>query len=333
MKIKLLIASPDIDYVEHLSNVLSEKHSDTFDISVCSSTEHLSNMLNSNKFDVALIEPIFVSTINADSVRLLLMLMDESSNTEDYSGAKRIRKYQRISSIAGNVLENYAEVSTGVNSFDSSKARITAVWSPSGGSGKTTVALAFAANSVLSGKSVVYLNLECFSSTSVYFKNSGRSISKAFEKLESNVHLFLAGIRQQDSSSGISYFCEPENYDDMNILSKEDIETIVGACATGVDELIVDLSSQCDERVQKIFEIANTVLLVCESSGTSQIKLKQFLSQHNVFGQINSKVVLVNNKGAKTTDASISKVIHLPLLQSNDPVSTYKTLSGGNFDW
>ena len=225
MKIKLLIATHDIDYVEHLSNVLSEKHSDTFDVSVCSSIEHMRSMLSGNKFDVGLIEPTFMSDISAESVRLPLLLMDESGNAEDYGGAKRIRKYQRISSIAGNVLENYAEISTGVNKFDSDKARITAVWSPSGGSGKTTVALAFAANNVLSGKSAVYLNLECFSSTSVYFQDNGRSISKAFEKLESNVHLFLAGIRQQDSSSGISYFCEPENYDDMNILTKEDTRT------------------------------------------------------------------------------------------------------------
>jgi len=225
-------------------------------------------------------------------------------------------------------LENYAEVGKGVGSFNSNKARITAVWSPSGGSGKTTVALAFAAHRVLGGKQTVYLNLENFSSTSAYFQESGQSISKVFEKLETNVEMFLMGIRQQDSGSGIHYFCEPENYDDINILTSNELEILINACIANTEELIIDLPSQCDEKVQKIFDIANIVLIIADPSGTSQNKLRQFFTQHNIFGQIKDKVMLVNNKGAKTAEASINKVIELPLVQSADPLFIYKSLTG-----
>jgi Mrp family chromosome partitioning ATPase len=333
MKIKLLIATADSDYAEHLSNNLSEKYADTFEVSVCSSAERLRDLLSVSKFDAALLELGFASVVNLNSVHLPLMLMDDSGVSVD-SNFKKLRKYQRISSIAGNVLESYAETGKGVSSFGADRARITAVWSASGGAGKTTVALAFAAHKVLGGKQSVYLNLENFSSTSAYFQEApGKSISKVFEKLESNVQMFLMGIRQQDSSSGISYFCGPENYDDMNILTAEDIETLINACATGIDELVIDLSSQCNERVQKVFQLADTVLIVCDPSSTSQAKLRQFIGQHNVFGQIQGKTILINNKGAKIPGASISKTVHLPLFQTADPVSVFKSLSSGNFDW
>jgi len=333
MKIKMLVAAADNDYIEHLSNYLSEQYADTFEVSVCSSIERLRDLLDANKYDAALLDPLFASSVSLNSIHLSLILEDGSEVLNDSSsGLKKVHKYQRISSIAGSVLENYA-VSGIKYGHSTRRARITAVWSPSGGAGKTTVALAYAARRVSSEKQVIYLNLENFSSSPAYFNNNGKSISKAFEKLESNVSLFLTGIRQQDSGSGISYFCMPENYDDINILTVSDIETLINASAVEIDELVIDLSSQCDDRIQKILDLADIVLLICDPSTTSQIKLKQFISQHNVFKKIQSKTVLVNNKGSKMSEANISKTVQLPLVQSVDPISIFKMLSSGNFDW
>ena len=332
MKIKLLIATADSDYAEHLSRVLAEKYAEVFTITVCSTTERLQDVLVVNGFDAALLEPSFTSACTASAVRLPLLLADEEGNALE-SSMKKVRKYQRVSAIAGNIMEYYAEISVGTDSCRTDKAHITAVWSPSGGSGKTTVSLALAAHRVLAGKQAVYLNLESFASTAAYFPDNGKSISKAFEKLDTNVQMFLMGIRQQDSGSGILYFCEPENYDDMNILTAEDIETLTKACAEGVDEVVLDLPSQCDGRVQAVLAFADTVLVVSDMSVTSQVKLRQFISQHNVFGKIQSKAVLVNNKNAKTTEPGFSRTIQLPHVQSADSISIFKALSSGHFDW
>ena len=358
MKIKMLIATADSDYAEHLSNMLSEKYVDTFEVSVCSSAERLQGMLSANKYDAMLLEPGFAGHVDLGSVHLALILVDEtgavtdsgiSSLTSATGGAdstsatggagasgvslRRLRKYQRISMIAGSILENYAEVGKGMTGFGESRARIAAVWSPTGGSGKTTIALAYAAHKVAAGKKVIYLNLENFSSAPAYFAESGKSISKVFEKLESNAQMLLMGIRQQDSSSGIMYFSGPENYDDMNILTPNDIEKLVAACAAEIDELVIDLSSQCDDRIKRVFDLADLVFIISDPSSTSQTKLRQFVNQHNIFRQIQLKSVLVNNKGARVAEANINKAIQLPLLHSADQVSIYKTLSNGNFDW
>lgn len=46
MKIQLLIASDDDDYREQLSQVLTERYSDTFEVSVCSSAPRLAEQLS-----------------------------------------------------------------------------------------------------------------------------------------------------------------------------------------------------------------------------------------------------------------------------------------------
>ena len=334
MKIKLLIATGDTDYAEYLSNALSEKYADSFDVNVCTSPELLHKIVTASKFDAALAEQNFAPMIEDKQIQLSMILVDETKIVSDsFSSFRKTQKYQRVSALVGDILENYADIGRGISSFNSRKAHVTAVWSPAGGVGKTSISLAFAAYKALNGKQALYLDLESFSSISVYFQESGKSISKVFEKLESNISMMLLGIRQQDSKTGISYFCGPENYDDISVLSADDIEALLNACGAETEELIIDLSCQCDERTQRVLSCADTVLLVCDSSNVSRAKMKQFITQHNVFEQIQNKTILINNRGSSGSEAGISKTVNLPTVQSADPGSVYKALSGGSFDW
>ena len=334
MKIKLFLASGDKDYLEHLSHVLADKYADVFEVSLCTSAVSMQEMLQGGSFDVALLTPDLATNVNLNAVRLPLLLYSEQFPVEGSVGElEQIPKYQSISNIAGTVLEKYAEKGSVFGNFCANRARITAVWSPCGGTGKTSVALAYAASRVAAGKQATYLNLENFSSTPVYFSENGKSISTAFGKPGTDLAMLLMGIRQQDSGSGISYFCGPDNYDDMNILTTDDLTSLVTACAAGTEELIIDLASQCDGRIWKIFELADTVLLVCDASAVSKAKLYQFSNQHNIFQQIREKSVLVANKGSYVEQVHFQRCLQLPFVQSGDAVSVYKTLSGSLFEW
>lgn len=334
MKIKLFLASGDKDYLEHLSHALAEKYADVFEVSLCTSAASMQEMLQGGSFDVALLTHDLATNVNLNAVRLPLLLCGEQlSVKESASELEQIPKYQRISNIVGTVLEKYAEKGSAVGNFRANRAQITAVWSPCGGTGKTSVALAYAASLIAAGKQATYLNLENFSSTSVYFSENGKSISTAFGKPGIDLAMLLMGIRQQDSGSGISYFCGPDNYDDMNILTADDLTLLIAACAANTKELIIDLASQCDGRVWKIFELADTVLLVCDASAVSRAKLQQFTNQHNIFQQIREKSVLVANKGSHVEQTPFQRSLQLPLIQSGDATSVYKTLSGSLFEW
>ena len=331
MKIQLFIAIDDSDYLDHLSQVLAEQYEDTFEVSACSLADRLKDITENHRFDVALLSPDMSKRVPLQMAKLTLILWD-GTEREDLSGQNLIRKYQRISAIVSEILRQYAEVSNDRIGFQSDRAYITAVWAPSGGCGKTTVALAYAAQRVSEGKKTVYLDLEPFSSVPLYFAQNGKSLSSVFERLDGNIQLLLRSIQQEDSASGILYFCRPDNYDDIQALTNEDVIMLANAGAEGADELVLDLGSTYDLKIRALLELADRVFLVCDTSRTSQVKLEQFRYQHDLFERIVNKTVFIINKGNYVMEAQNDQTIVLPQVQSEDPVVIYKTLSGGYFN-
>ena len=335
MKIKLLIATDDGSYAEHLSHQILEHHSDLIDVAVCKAPERLHEMLSAAVYDAALFEGQILGDADVSMVRLPIMLSGEGEGeTALPREMATMRKYQRISTTVADILQRYAHVSTGARGAGSEKASITAVWSPAGGVGKTTVALAYAARKKAEGKQTLYLNLEPFSSVPAYFPQTGKSISAVFEMLENregDVKTLIRGIRKHDSGDGVAYLCRPENFDDMNILSVEDIHMLIDACAGVTQELVIDMSSVCDARARKVFELSDRIFLVTDRGRATQIKLTQFCSQHNVFSRIKAKTTLVVNKGAAVFEQLAGAVVRLPYISSADDAEVYKTLSTADF--
>jgi len=338
MRIKLLVATYDTDYSEHLSDALSKDYSDAVDVSVCSTSERLGAFLDAQNYDVALLDSSMAVACDLKAVFMPVQLWTEEDAVKgeaicnEIVGIKKVRKYQRISSLLSTILESYAEVSTENSGVDFDKASITAVWSPAGGVGKTTVALAYAARRVSEGRRAVYLDLEPFSSVPAYFTENGTSVSTVFDMLESgsgNIKMLLKGIVRLDSSAGIGYFCCPDNYDDINILSSDDISSLITACSSVTDELVVDLYGACDDRARRIFELADSILLVTDNSSAAKTKLSQFVTQNNVYNQIKGKTIIVANKGASVTSQPVACAVSLPLIQSEDVNIVYRTLAAG----
>jgi len=334
VRIKLLIASREADYSEHLSDYISKNHADVIAVSVCQSPERISDLLRAQRFDAAVLEAPFAEGADLSRITLPLLLTTEDQDLPEALGrVKRISKYQRISALVADVVEQFAKVSTDARGSGQERAQITAVWSPAGGVGKTTVALAYATKKHLEGKQALYLDLEPFSSVPAYFDESGKSISAAFEMLdnnEGNIKILIRGIRRQDSG-GVSYFCHPDNFDDMNVLSVENVSALVSACAGVTDELVVDMSCVCDDRTRQVFDLADKVLLVVDQTSVAHFKLSQFTSQHDAFESISEKTVLVANKDATVSGQAVGAVAFLPLVPSADPSVVYRALSSYSF--
>lgn len=329
-KFQLLIAISDTDYTEHLRRVLMKKNAETFELTLCSSEQQLREKLQRNRFDVALLEPEIAQTVSEPVARLSYVLYDGTQErTGAADGIKAMEKYQRISSIVSIILEDLAAIIKPINDGGA----VTVVWSPAGGCGKTTVALALAAQHAAEGRKVTYLDLESFASTMVYFAYSGKSISTVFERLDSNVELLLQSIRQQDKESGLYYYAHPDNYDDINELTTQDVLRLVDGCAAGMEEVVIDLSSECSEKTKQLLERADTVYLVQDSSCISLAKLAQFQMQNSIYREIEHKCVLVSNRGAQVKKARPGeRVIHLPNIRENDPTHVFRALTTGYFD-
>jgi MinD-like ATPase involved in chromosome partitioning or flagellar assembly len=329
LRINLLIATIDVLYAKLLSDNISEHHSEKISVSICSSPEGLQENLYERKYNVALLDAQMMEHIDIKSIHLPLLLWSETEMAGDIQKEiGRVAKYQRISSIVAAVLEQYAKLSSRSNEPCIKRAKKTAVWSPVGGVGKTSVAMAYALSKTGENKEVFYLNLEHFTSLSDYFNENGKSISTVFEMLENregDVKMLIQGLCCKEN--GITYLCAPDNFDDMCILSSEDLNELITACSEISDELVIDLSCVCDARTKKVFDLADNVMLVAGQTTTAEAKMLQFISQSNTFENIKEKVTFIANKGTIITNQITGTVISFPHIQSNDARGVCKALS------
>ena len=341
MRVKTLIAAEDTAYTEHISEYISEYHADTMEISVCSTIAQLRKSLSSRRYDVALMDETLIGEADLTSVTLPLLLWTgkeaASSNGEPQPQARYVKKHKRISSIMADVLEHYAAAAGSGYISGETEGTVTAVWSPSGGVGKTTVALAYATSRAAKEKDVFYLNMEFFTASPVYLSEKGKSISAVFEMLENNTGNIKILIQaMQSNENGIKYLCAPNNFDDICILSAENIRELVTCCAEVTGELVIDMSCMCDSRTRQIFELADKILLVTDPTDTARIKLTQFISQSNVYEGIKEKLVLVVNESEALTEAdkdlmkataSVETAIFLPSVSERNAQTVYGTLA------
>lgn len=333
MRIRLFLAIDDAGYLDHLTRELSVRYSEVITVTACSNRDHAQTMLTRQKYDVILLDEAFGVLADQCTAPLVLFLWD-SFNADDTFAQElpKIRKYQRVSSLVSQIQEHYASVAASNGILDERKAQIVAVWSPFGGCGKTTIALAFAAQKVSQGYRSVYLDLEPFSSVGAFFPQNGRGLSVVLEKMNGNVEMLLQSIRQTDTSSGILYYGGPDNYEDINILTAEEIKKLLDMCTGDIDILIVDLGSGFDEKTAAVFNRADEILLVTDGSKTCETKLAQFRTQNKIYESVKAKVVLIANKGSRGPADADAPLLRIPMIESADPVIVYKTLSASRFD-
>lgn len=331
MKLQLLVATTDKEYSERFSSILFKHYSDVLQTDVCTQLEKLNSLLE-NDYDIVLIDSVFLENmmcfgqepIILKNSELLyvgnLSLLTQGCISEHCDSVKRIEKYQRISFIVQELLTK-SEVTADQNL----STKVTVVWSPAGGVGKTTVALAYAAKKTSNAK-VIYLDLDYFSSIPIYFNSNNRGISWVFQQLEdTDLGVHLEGVAETDASTGITFFGPPDNYDDINIFTVEYLKPLLKSLAVIGEEIVIDLPSACHDLTQKLFEEANKIFVVTDTSAASKQKLQQFATQHNVFHTYQEKICVVANKGSVFRWSG--EQMNLPLVNSDDDKVVFKTLA------
>lgn len=333
MNIKLTIVSQDKDYAESISKVLSEDYTEEFEVSMYYLGDSRDYVTTGKLFDVVLTDQD-AKQGELPTAKLYVGLADGTKLFEEKPNWVYIKKYQRISKTVSEILEKYANIAQDVGGLHVGKARMSAVWSPAGGSGKTMVAMAYATRLAMQGKQVIYLDMEFFSSTRTYFQDEAKSISRLFEALngKTNMDILLTSLKKKDNATGVTYLGVPDNYDDMNILTVDDVKEVLAICSKQCDELVVDLSSCCDEKVKYILENADHMLAVIDSTTTSMVKWSQFRTQSNLFDKLKTKIVLIANKGAVYNGEDVKKVYQFPTIKTDDAIAVYKTLSAREFE-
>lgn len=314
MNITIAIADTDRTYLERLVEVLQE-YTD-LSISAFTSVDILEKSLNSKRFDIVLFDPglcneriIFYNTKAA-----ICLYSDEAENTALYRECDKILKYQRISKIYKDLIKVYASKAGYIPDFDNSQnTKLFAVYSPAGGSGKTTIGLVLANICSSLGKNVLFLSMEQLDSSSCINEHSEEDdgVTVLFNSLDDDVNfeLKLKGIVKK-GANGVSYVEGFERVVDYNSVSGEEMKTALEKIIKygNYETVVVDMDCRIDDIGQNVFEKADKIILVGNYGETADKKMEMFLKQAIAHEYLDKMFKIMNFAGGYQTENRFSEI-------------------------
>ena len=331
--IRIVLADTNMEYLKRLEMVLADYKD--LAISIYSNKEALENALRSKKIDILLFgNTIYDGQVSLNKETLAVMLYDSDEPVpETCSAFKKVNKYQRIGTIYQQVMYEYSEYarSKGVV-IGGAKTKTIAFYSPIGGSGKTTLALATAIKLSIEGKKTFYLNFEDLASDECVLPNANeKGISEIASVLESNVDfkIKIQGLLQQKNDN-FFYMKHFDSPNDIYELSGEEREKIIDIIENTklFDVIILDMGTSMNPDSLKPFDIAEAIVLVERNSTISNKKMEAFLSQTHILHQYKAKMSRVLNYYTGTESGVASDI---PIVATINAVQNPE--SAGFIEW
>lgn len=298
--IRMAIADSNKEYLDRISDVMEEYA----DIALSKYTERhsLEAALSTKSFDVLLFDPgIYDGQVSVGRNMLAVMLLDEDCPVPDTClDFKKIRKYQRISNIYKQILELYADICKDVGNVVGRPAVISiAFYSPVGGSGKTTMALATAARLAMQGHNTFYINFEDIASEDCYLPQSAeKGVSELVSLLGSGIN-FPMKLQSLLQNKGehlyyLNHFDSPNDVYEMT--GQEIVELLTEIVRAGLFEyIIVDMGIGLDAKMLCIFEQMQKIVLVEKPDAIAVHKMKTFMAQAHIINEYGRKMVRILN--------------------------------------
>jgi len=341
-KINLLIADIDVDYIESMYRFFMDMYSDRLNIIAYTDMNLLDKYLtdNSGKSDVLLISTDMISdwSLIKSKISGTMISLTSIRNMDRINGIPAICKYQSGDKIISDIFGHFSENSEQEININDGKcnAKVFAVYSPIGGSGKSSVAIAI--SKILSGHAskVFYLNLETVATTFSFLDCSSKySLSNIFYSIKEksrNLPLKIEAAKNIDISSGVNFFAPAESALEIEEMLPEEIIILVEQLKLlgQYDYIIIDMSSSLNKTNLELLKNSDQILTVMLNDKLSQDKLNILLREYEILSQreninlLNKSVFLLNKclnhspiNSPANSDTNISQNIDLSITIPN----------------
>lgn len=304
IKKKLILADCDEPYLKELSFYFME-HISQFEVIIFTKLEKIYQYLEQNgTADVLAVDESFAQArlkqLTPNMTRIML-----STGMPPVDGFEPVKKYQRIETLSKTILQKYAEDQNALEAVKgSSDTRVTAFYSPSGGTGKTTLALALAVMGGLMGVRTLFLNLEEIDSVKDLLGKTEGSLSDLFLALKTkgmNVGIKLKGCAGTEPTSGFHYISGVESISEFEEIDEKDMGEFLKMIRelADYDLVIIDLSSGFTGRTRGILKEADTILVPFVVDDGNISKMARLLDEsrlHDLYDPLFQKMRLIVNK-------------------------------------
>lgn len=279
MKIKIAILEKDRGYLTRIVSAFGTKYSDKFEIYSFTDQDVAMLSLNSSKIDVLLASDGFDIDLSKLPGRCSFAYLVDSADIDMMNNQRAICKFQKADLIYKQVLSVYSEKASSMIGFkvDGDVGKLIAFCSPSGGVGTSTIAASCALHYAAQGKKALYLNLEKFGSSDVFFHGEGQfdmsDVIFALKSKKTNLHIKLESCVKRDPR-GVYFYSQPKIALDMMELNNEEILRLLSELhlAGEYDYIILDLDFSLDKDSLAIYRQAQAIVMVGDGSVESNTK-------------------------------------------------------------
>lgn len=279
--ITMLIVGQDIRYIEKLSLIFLEGLGDEVDLEVITDMEYFRQYAaEPRKIDVLIInEQCVIEDIKKQNIKLtvLLRMQENFVDTPDSLSIYKFSPLQEIYyKIIGRINNTFTQYNDNRNSIETN---LIMVYSPIGGSGKTTIAMGLCSTLSELGKKVLYINAETIQSFQS-FLDGKECIENGFErKIAMHDENLLSNFKGAVATEGfdyvkpmkyatVSYGIKPENY--LYFIDKLSQIKLY-------EYIILDVPSVFDIFTSTLMERSDNVITVLNQDSQSVYKAERFL--------------------------------------------------------
>lgn len=290
MKLSLIIVDNDEIYLSYLNKFLSSTYKGKFEITCFSDEEIFIESINTiRKKDVLIINKDIYDK-NEDKIDMNIVLkLVEGNEIIDEESEKIINKYKDVKNIHDIVLKEYIndnpKKTTRIKTEDADTKIIT-IYSPIGGSGKSTITAAISNQLAKQGKKVFYLNLEDIQSTNMYFdENEKESLSDIIFEVKDRADNFKDKINNAMSthSTGVMYLTSTSHILDIEDITQEDIKWMLEEILKMkmFNYIIIDTSSKYNGVYDVIINSSDIVITPVINNKSSINKIDKFIKNQS----------------------------------------------------
>lgn len=306
--IKLMILDDDDEYSFNLCNSLTHDFSETLLVNYCSNSYDIEDWIKKTDPDIVLTCERCYAKIH-ELFRKTIIILSSGTGRSSTSEIPSIYKYKDVNKIAGDIIDCFISSGNIIKTTKESTSKVIAVFSASGGVGKTSIAVGISSICSLLGLAVFYLNLEQYQSTKLFYScNAEYSLSEIIyyvKQRDKNLIPKLLAVRCQDSSTNVFYFKEANNPFEINELLPGDTEFLVNALSAcgHYNIIVIDMDSALDNNSLEVFKAAAEVLYVITDEEICLHKAKIFAesldkisNSSDQYTYLSHKIMYVANK-------------------------------------
>lgn len=320
MKIKLAILEKDRIYLERIVAAFNMRYAEKLEIYSFTNIEVAIDAIEQNKIDVLLADENFELDRNNIPKRCAIAYLVASAGIEMLRDEVAVCKFQKADLIYRQIVSLYSENAGNISGlkFGDDSAKIIVFASPSGGTGTSTMAAACAKHFAENGKKTLYLNLEHYGSSDVYFSAEGQfdmsDIIFALKSKKTNLPLKLESCVKQ-SSCGVNFYSQSKLALDMLELTTEDMNRLISEIklSGAYDIIIVDMDFSLNKDVFTIYRQAHSLVWVGDGSAVSNVKIYRAynalaMMEASAESPLTNRLNLIYNKFSSKTSKSIEGI-------------------------